>query len=94
MGIPKFFRYLSERYPLINQSIDIQNVGPLIGAFLLILNTTTETRHKERRSSLTQNMKNIALPQFGQHKTRVINKCVYVDLAKLSNLCLPLRAYR
>jgi len=38
MGIPKFFRWLSERYPLINQIIDIENHGPEIENFYLDMN--------------------------------------------------------
>jgi 5'-3' exoribonuclease 1 len=38
MGIPKFFRWISERYPLINQSIDIENPGPIFDALYLDMN--------------------------------------------------------
>ena len=30
MGVPKFYRYLSERYPLINQAIDESTLLPEI----------------------------------------------------------------
>eukprot|EP01124_Arcella_intermedia_P026187 TRINITY_DN4857_c0_g2_i7.p1 TRINITY_DN4857_c0_g2~~TRINITY_DN4857_c0_g2_i7.p1 ORF type:complete len:1567 (-),score=298.85 TRINITY_DN4857_c0_g2_i7:43-4743(-) len=38
MGVPKFFRWISERYPLINQTIDIENPGPIFDALYLDMN--------------------------------------------------------
>jgi 5'-3' exoribonuclease 1 len=33
MGVPKFFRWLSERYPLINQMLEKGDYPPDIGKF-------------------------------------------------------------
>lgn len=33
MGVPKFFRWLSERYPLINEVIDSKTLVPPVGMY-------------------------------------------------------------
>ena len=35
MGVPKFYRWLSERYPLVNQAIDDQTLLPEFDALYL-----------------------------------------------------------
>jgi len=55
MGIPKFFRWLSERYPLINQTIDFENVGPVFDCLYLDMNGIIHncTHPKDDIKSLT-----------------------------------------
>eukprot|EP01130_Rhizamoeba_saxonica_P000462 TRINITY_DN1041_c0_g1_i1.p1 TRINITY_DN1041_c0_g1~~TRINITY_DN1041_c0_g1_i1.p1 ORF type:complete len:1371 (+),score=368.40 TRINITY_DN1041_c0_g1_i1:25-4137(+) len=38
MGVPKFFRWISERYPLINQTIDYEHPGPIFDNLYLDMN--------------------------------------------------------
>jgi len=55
MGIPKFFRWLSERYPLINQTIDFENAGPDFDCLYLDMNGIIHncTHPKDDMKSLT-----------------------------------------
>lgn len=50
MGVPKFFRWLSERYPLINQTVDLINVGPIIGT-INYLHKPYSYNHIQRRKT-------------------------------------------
>ena len=38
MGVPKFYRYVSERYPLVNQAVDESSLLPEVDNLYLDMN--------------------------------------------------------
>jgi 5'-3' exoribonuclease 1 len=82
MGVPKFYRWLSERYPLINQLISNTTLLPEIDNFYLDMNGIIHacSHPNEEDTSNTLSIREIMLAIF-----RYIDRCVS-DIVKPKKL--------
>ena len=73
MGVPKFYRWLSERYPLINQLISSTTMLPEIDNFYLDMNGIIHacTHPNDSNLSIKLSLRDMILAIF-----RYIDRCV------------------